>query len=68
VNPANKPATVHEYVERKGVGCPYCSCGDVVGAHVEIEAGRASQEVTCTGCARSWVDLYALTGYLPLEE
>ena len=39
-----------EYIEKKGVKCPFCGGGDIEGHKVEIDGGGAHQEVTCLDC------------------
>lgn len=53
-----------EYVEIKGSRCPFCGSEDIEGAHMEVEEGGATQEVSCLKCHMAWLDCYALTGYI----
>lgn len=53
---------VKEYVDSKGLSCPYCGSGDLIGGSVTVDAGHATQEVQCGLCGRSWDDVYTLTG------
>lgn len=59
--------TPREYAARGGVVCPACGGSDVSGDSVEIDAGGASQSVSCDDCDATWVDVYKLTGYTDLE-
>ena len=56
------------YVKKGGVECPFCGSNDIEGGEVAIDAGGATQEVSCLECGESWYDLYALTGYLPARR
>lgn len=59
-----------EYVAKGGHHCPHCGSTyrtGITAGNVEIEAGRAWQEVTCGDCKASWNDLYQLTGYVTTE-
>jgi len=51
-----------DYITARGARCPYCRCEDIEGSSVEIDAGYASQEITCLNdkCRRSWTDVYRL--------
>ena len=54
---------VAAYLRSGGCRCPFCGNEDIVGEGVEIDAGIASQEVSCSACHRSWHDDYTLTGF-----
>jgi hypothetical protein len=56
-------ADVAAYLRSGGCRCPFCGNEDIVGEGVEIDAGIASQEVSCSACHRSWHDDYTLTGF-----
>ena len=62
-----KPMTDKQYRDSGGCQCPFCRGTDVVGGHVEVDAGGATQEVSCNDCDRSWIDCYNLTGYIQRE-
>lgn len=57
--------TSEKYVEGKGLHCPYChaDAGSFDGAEVEVDAGKAYQDVVCLECGREWRDTYVLTGF-----
>ena len=44
-----------------GLSCPSCGSSSIQGGFVEIEAGRAYQEMSCTECDATWRDVYELT-------
>ena len=50
------------YIARRGTRCPFCQCEDIEGSSVEIDAGSASQDITCLNdkCGKSWTDIYQL--------
>ena len=41
--------------------CPYCGKDDIEGGSIEIDAGGASQEVSCLVCDEEWTDQYTLS-------
>jgi transposase-like protein len=49
-----------EHIRSGGVSCPCCGSSDITGGNVEIDAGRAFQEVWCEECSFSWKDIYKL--------
>jgi ribosomal protein S27E len=51
-----------EYVESKGVRCPYCKSEDIEGGFVETNAGTAQQNIRCNNCGEEWTDSYTLNG------
>lgn len=53
-----------EYVEKGGCTCPFCGSDDIEGGSTNVDAGYATQEVSCNECDRSWEDQYNLTGYI----
>ena len=55
-------ADARAYVAGGGIRCPYCRDDDISGGPVEVEAGGAWQEVTCSGCGAAWRDVYTLAG------
>jgi len=48
------------YIKGKGMTCPFCGAGHIQGGFVQIEAGKAFQEMSCTECERRWKDVYQL--------
>ena len=55
------------YANLKGQCCPVCRSEQITGHSVVIDAGCASQEITCNDCGSSWNDVYKLIGYRDLE-
>lgn len=63
-SPAHGPMSEAQYVRGYGMKCPVCgSTSGVQGDDVEIDAGSASQESSCSDCNSSWCDRYLLDGY-----
>ena len=54
-------AETDRYVKDGGVNCPYCQSDQIEGDGVEVDAGRAWQEMFCPNCEKSWTDRYTLT-------
>ena len=48
------------YIKNKGTLCPFCGTESVQGGFVEIEAGKAFQDMNCTECGGDWQDVYQL--------
>ncbi|HUT15492.1 MAG TPA: hypothetical protein VMY98_04530 [Anaerolineae bacterium] len=48
------------YIARGGVCCPVCQSDDIEGRDIEVDAGGASQAITCGLCGSTWVDCYSL--------
>lgn len=57
------PMTIEQYVALGGIRCPFCGSQDIVGGPFEADAGGATQEVDCSRCDKSWLDVYTLTKY-----
>lgn len=65
--PGAMPADVAAYRRAGGCRCPSCGNADVVGDSVELDAGIAWQEVSCSACDKAWRDEYSLTGFQPID-
>jgi hypothetical protein len=61
--PEKKPLTDKEYVGKGGLICPYCGSDQITGDEINVDAGHATQEVSCEDCKKEWQDVYRLTGY-----
>ena len=61
------PMTPEQYVQQKGLHCPFCNSVEFIGGSIEVSAGKASQEVTCSECGGAWLDEYQLVGFMPQE-
>lgn len=60
---ASPAMTNAQYVEAKGMHCPFCNASDIEGGSIDIDAGYATQDVSCHDCQRAWTDRYQLIGY-----
>lgn len=49
-----------KYVAQGGVRCPVCNSENIEGSSIEVDAGGAYQEMTCTDCGEEWQDVYRL--------
>jgi transposase-like protein len=47
--------------------CPVCGSGMVEGGCIDVNEGRAYQDIICTECGSSWTDVYKLDTYSNLE-
>lgn len=56
-----------EYRRAQGASCPACESEQIQGHSIEVNAGRAHQEIDCLDCGASWSDDYALSGYSHLS-
>ena len=61
-------AQQERYIHKGGAKCPYCGSPHLQGGFVEIEAGRAYQDVACLQCNKAWIDSYKLFGFTPKGE
>ena len=52
---------------RRGASCPYCRSESITGDSVDIEGNRASQEVSCQNCGKTWRDIYRLADVEEIE-
>lgn len=54
---------IKRYLKHPG-RCPYCGSPDITGKSIDVDGSVATQEVGCdaSGCDRSWMDVYSLTG------
>ena len=64
---STEPMTDQEYIDDRGVRCPFCRTNDIRGEDINIEGGACSQEVWCNGCGEGWYDVYELRGYEPMN-
>lgn len=62
LHPVRTKATA-DYIASGGTKCPFCGSYDITGGSVEIDAGIAWQEVSCSGCEKTWRDDYSLVGF-----
>ena len=68
-SPAPQALTVPQYVQRKGLHCPFCLSPEIEAtSSVEVDGGTATQDIHCLDCAQSWTDVDHLVGYLVTPE
>jgi hypothetical protein len=57
----------HAYALHGGLHCPACRSPQVSGEHINIEEGKAYQEMSCLTCPATWTDVYQLQRYVDLD-
>lgn len=56
--------TSNQYASGEGLLCPVCEARcSAEGGPVEIDGGKAWQNVYCTECDAEWTDEYVLVGF-----
>lgn len=48
------------YIKARGLKCPFCQSESIEGGFIEIQDGRAFQEMGCIECEGKWQDHYQL--------
>ena len=56
------------YVNDKGLKCPFCRSQLIEGGFIEVQNGKAYQEIGCTECKNKWQDVYQLVDIVPIRE
>ncbi len=56
------------YIKGKGLSCPFCEAESVQGGFIQIEAGKAFQEMGCTECEGAWQEVYELIDIIPYKR
>jgi hypothetical protein len=56
------------YIKGKGLSCPFCEAESVQGGFIQIESGKALQEMGCTECEGAWQDVYELIDIIPYKR
>ena len=56
------------YIKGKGLSCPFCEAESVEGRFIQIEAGKAFQEMGCPECKGAWQDVYELIDIIPYKK
>ena len=49
-----------EYLEQRGLACPFCGSRDIEGGSMDFEAGEIAQRISCLACNEQWTDVYQL--------
>jgi formate dehydrogenase maturation protein FdhE len=55
-----------QYIKTKGLTCPFCGSESIEGGFVEIDTGKALQEIACNQCRSKWQDVYELVDMVPI--
>ncbi len=69
--PENKKLTKKQVKRHLATGssCPFCMEEvNITGESVDIEGNRASQQVACQECGRTWRDIYRLADVEEIKE
>lgn len=64
----NYTATPAEYARGLGTACPVCGDSDLDCGALESDEGIITQDVKCTQCGATWVDIYKLVRYVHLDS
>ena len=54
------------YIKAKGLRCPFCESESIEGGFIQVEAGEAFQDMSCSQCQGKWQDVYRLVDVTPL--
>lgn len=63
LNQVEEDQSQGKYVRLGGTHCPFCDSEEITGNEINIDAGTATQEISCSNCDKEWNDLYTLSGY-----
>jgi hypothetical protein len=55
-----KPENAKEYLEQRGLACPFCGSWDIEGGSMDFDAGEIAQRISCHKCHERWTDIYKL--------
>ena len=53
------------HIKEKGLICPFCESSSIQGGFIEIEEGKAIQQMGCADCEAKWQDIYELIDMIP---
>ena len=53
------------HIKKKGLICPFCESSSIQGGFIEIEEGKAIQQMGCVDCEAKWQDIYELIDMIP---
>ena len=56
------------YIKAKGLICPHCGADAIEGGFIEVQAGEAFQNMSCSQCRGKWQDIYHLVDVVPLGK
>lgn len=60
----DRPMTNKEYVDQKGLACPFCSGEDIDWGDNSYEVDHSFQEAYCQNCEAEWYDKFTRVGYV----
>jgi len=55
-----KQEEAKEYLEQRGLACPFCGTWDIEGGSMDFDAGEIAQRISCHQCSEQWTDVYKL--------
>jgi TusA-related sulfurtransferase len=55
-----------EYLAVKGTKCPYCSSRNIESLDQNSDGNEIWIKIECLDCKKTWVELYKLTGIVPV--
>lgn len=68
-SPAQGLMSDKHYAQSEGVKCPVCGFENgLEGDDFDVDAGYATQEMSCSICNSSWKDQYTLVGFSDVER
>ena len=53
------------YIKGKGLSCPFCKAESIQGGFIQVDSGKAIQEMGCLECDGAWQDVYRLVDIIP---
>lgn len=56
------------YIQGGAIVCPFCGSEDIGGRAVEVEAGTATQGVSCHACRKYWTDIYKIVDVSHMDD
>lgn len=62
------PENARQYLENRGVSCPFCGSGDIEGGSMDFEVGEIAQRISCHECGEMWTDVYKLAAVANAES
>ncbi len=54
------PEKAKEYLEQRGLACPFCGSWDIEGGSMDFDSGEIAQRISCHECSEQWTDVYKL--------
>ena len=56
------------YIENRGLYCPFCKAEMVEGNFIQVDDGKAFQDMNCLECENRWQDVYQLVDVIPYRK